>query len=425
MKTDVVVCGAGVAGLAAACALGGLGLQVLVVDKQRQIPPVAKGEVLQPGSFEILRAWGAQHRLERLGAVPMSRLVTRDERGEAVMTIDYDRLPEPDRSMLTHDYSTILRVLEDCLPPTVELRRNVRVGEPLADATGRVVGVRLTEDGRSHELPAELVVAADGLASRLRAAAGIPVRRLDYPHRLVSFEIEGVTGIVDALTTYLTNQGLWLLYPLPGNRLRVWIQAEPDELRGMKKASLTAWCRQRLVGAPGMLPIPDALLADLRQPQVLPLTRFLAPRLAVAGMVLVGEAAHSVHPITAQGMNSSIGDAAVLGTVLGRVLGDAAWTSRAVDAALMRYEAERMPVLTQIEQMSHRVAEASTTTAATRRRLNRRIAARTGRNPRLLHKMAHNLAGLDARPFTALDRLHQIGLLPDVRLWQAPWARQM
>ena len=58
MRTDVVVCGAGVAGLAAAHALGALGLEVLLVDKQTTLTTAAKGEVLQPGALKIL-GWRA------------------------------------------------------------------------------------------------------------------------------------------------------------------------------------------------------------------------------------------------------------------------------------------------------------------------------------------------------------------------------
>ena len=64
---DVVVCGAGVGGLAAARALGTLGLRVLVVDKQRTPRDVAKGEVLQPGALRARRRWGTDRMQTRNG----------------------------------------------------------------------------------------------------------------------------------------------------------------------------------------------------------------------------------------------------------------------------------------------------------------------------------------------------------------------
>lgn len=74
---DVVVCGAGAGGLAAARALDAIGLRVLVVDKQRRPRPVAKGEVLQPGALRVLRRWGTDRLLTRNGALRLGRLVVR------------------------------------------------------------------------------------------------------------------------------------------------------------------------------------------------------------------------------------------------------------------------------------------------------------------------------------------------------------
>ena len=68
LDTDVVICGSGVAGLAAARALGRLGLDVVLLDKKLRQPPLWKGEVLQPGSLGTLRAWDVLRARFLLGA---------------------------------------------------------------------------------------------------------------------------------------------------------------------------------------------------------------------------------------------------------------------------------------------------------------------------------------------------------------------
>ncbi|MFD0648149.1 FAD-dependent oxidoreductase [Streptomyces malaysiensis subsp. malaysiensis] len=235
MSPDVLVCGAGVGGLAAARALGGLGLDVLVVDKQPRIRPIAKGEVLQPGALRLLRSWGVEQRLDAQGAVRLGRLVVRDPRGTALMSLDYGQLPAPDQWLLAHDHTTILTALAEGLGPRVELRRGVRAESPLRDDSGRITGLRLAEGGRVYEERAPLVVAADGISSRLRTWADIEAKRIDYPHRLVSFDIADAEAAAraDDFSAYVTDRGLRLLYPLPGGRLRLYLQAGPDELRGV------------------------------------------------------------------------------------------------------------------------------------------------------------------------------------------------
>lgn len=420
MKTDVVVCGAGVGGLASACSLSALGLRVLVVDKQPRIRPVAKGEVLQPGSLPALRSWGVLQHLEKLGALRMSKLITNDKFGRPLMTVDYECLPVRNHWLLAHDYPSILRSFAHCLPPTAELRRGVVARRPLIDDTGRVVGVQVTENGVSRDVRADLVVAADGISSTLRRAVGIPMPRNDYPHRLVSFEIPLESEKVEEFNAYTTRRGLRLLYPLPGGRARLYVQIEPNELRGTRVGDMREWCQDMLAEVPALDPLAELVMANLDTRQMLPVSHFLAPQLAVPGMALVGEAAHAVHPMAAQGMNSSVADAAVLARTLGEALATTATVRTAVDTALETYHAERMPVLAHIERMSHRAAGMITRISRAGAFVSRRLIKHTGTNHRLLCLTAYNLSGMGVRPFTLLDRIYQAGLLPDFRANRLP-----
>ncbi|MFB7509434.1 FAD-dependent oxidoreductase [Streptomyces broussonetiae] len=115
VDTDVVVCGAGVAGLAAACALGRLGLEVTLLDKRPSQPPLWKGEVLQPGSLDSLHAWDVLGRLEARRAVRLNRLVARTAGGQELMAMDFAVLGGERPWMLAHDYSTILECMAESM----------------------------------------------------------------------------------------------------------------------------------------------------------------------------------------------------------------------------------------------------------------------------------------------------------------------
>ncbi|MFD8500562.1 FAD-dependent oxidoreductase [Amycolatopsis sp. NPDC059657] len=410
--TDVLVCGAGVAGLATACALGALGLRVVVVDKQPGIRPVAKGEVFQPSALPALRSWGALSRLDEQGALRLSRLVTSDERGTPLLAIDYGDLPEGSRHLLAQDYPGILHAFGDSLPSTVSLRRDTVVGE-LTMSDGRVDGAWLTENGRRYHVRAGLVVAADGVSSTLRKAIGITGLRHAYPHRLATFEVTASTAI-EAFTAYRSPRGLRLVYPLPGHRVRVYAQVEPHELRGTDSAR--SWYDGLVSEVPALGWLSDALPATPSRPQVLPVSRFLAERLTAPGLALAGDAAHVVHPMAAQGLGCAIADACALADRLAEHYGDAPNLASAVDRALPAYEADRMPALAHNQRMSHRAARLITATSPLARGLGGRALRRTAANPRLLHLMAYNMSGLGIQPFSAVDRLRQFGLLPHDRL---------
>jgi 2-polyprenyl-6-methoxyphenol hydroxylase-like FAD-dependent oxidoreductase len=133
--------------------------------------------------------------------------------------------------------------------------------------------------------------------------------------------------------------------------------------------------------------------------------RLRAQRLSVPGLALVGETAHAVHPMAAQGVNSSLSDAETLSAALAG--------ESTVDRALEAYQAARRPRLDHIATVSHNAARMITALSGAPKLLGARMMRRTAANPRLLRQTAGNLSGTDVRPLTFVDRLYQLGLLVD------------
>lgn len=433
--TDVIIAGAGAAGLAAARALGALNLRVLVLDRQRTPIPTPKGEILQPEAIRIVDSWGALDALRDTGARPVSRLAIRDATGNPLLSMDYTALPGAYQQILCAEYAGLQSALIDGLAPSVQIRRGVRITGALHDDRGRVTGVR-TDDG---DIRAALVVAADGLSSPLRKAAGIEAARDEYPHRLIAFDVADA-DVAPEVSAYRTVRGLCLVYPLPGGRCRLYVQTRPNEFRGEGTSDLAAWFDGVLTDAPALLPLEKPVRASLDRHQLLAVHRLRAERLAAPGLALVGEAAHAVHPMAAQGVNSSLADAEALASALARALAaqtglaaDAldhralaaqhSLTADTVDRALDAFDAARRPRLDHIATVSHNAARMITALSGAPRLLGGRMMRHTAANPRLLALTAGNMSGTSVRPLTRVDRLYQLGLLPDRHANDVPTTR--
>jgi 2-polyprenyl-6-methoxyphenol hydroxylase-like FAD-dependent oxidoreductase len=409
LTPDVVIAGAGAGGLASARALGALGLEVLVLDRRGTPATVAKGEILQPEAVRILDRWGALDALRASGARPVGRLSIRDPVGRPLLSFDYGTLPGRYRQILCADYTDLQAALADGLPSGVEIRRGVRVVGVLRDARGRVSGVQVAGDG-DGEIRAPLVIAADGMSSRLRNAVGVEVARHEYPHRLLAFDVAGAR-VADEVCAYRTSRGLCLVYPLPGGRCRLYVQVKPDEFRSGGMTGLAGWCDRLLADVPAIRRLETAFRASLNRRQLLAVYRLRAERLSVPGLALVGEAAHAVHPMAAQGVNSSLADAEAIADAIASAPG--ARDAAGIDRTLETYQAGRAPRLDHIATVSHNASRMITSVSGLPQLLGARMMRGTAANPRLLRITAGNLSGVSMEPLSLRDRFYQMGLLGD------------
>jgi 2-octaprenyl-6-methoxyphenol hydroxylase len=182
---------------------------------------------------------------------------------------------------------------------------------------------------------ARLAVGADGARSLCRAAAGIATKRRSYPQAALTLNLGHARPHDDISTEFHTPDGPFTLVPLPGRRSSLVCVLRPEEARRLLAVDdglLAQEIERRAHSLFGAMQVEPGR-------GLFPLTVETADSIAHGRVALVGEAAHVVPPIGAQGLNLGLRDAAAIA----EIVAEARHENRDVGAAavLARYATER------------------------------------------------------------------------------------
>jgi 2-octaprenyl-6-methoxyphenol hydroxylase len=161
-------------------------------------------------------------------------------------------------------------------------------------------------------ITARLVIGADGRHSLCRDAAGISVKRRSYAQTALTFHLRHTREHHHVSTEFHTETGPFTLVPLPGRRASLVFVVRPDEARDLIKLSdslIGEEIERRSHSILGRIDVEPGR-------GVFPLSVETTARCGAHRIVLVGEAAHTVPPIGAQGLNLGLRDAATIAEIV-------------------------------------------------------------------------------------------------------------
>jgi 2-polyprenyl-6-methoxyphenol hydroxylase-like FAD-dependent oxidoreductase len=307
-----------------------------------------------PSGLEALAAMGLSHLLAALPQRPLQgwRFVVN---GRPLFSAEEPLGGDPLQPCTLVSQPALLETLleQAATCPSFGLER----GQPVVDllwCEDRVGGVQL-RDGR--RLEASLVIASDGRSSLLRQKAGLELVGGANPIDLLWFQLAcaGPTPLAGCFTTLVGNAGVfsafesaagglqlgWVLDkdgPVPVLSSEGWI----ERMASLCPPELAAWLRQEHtgLGAPTRLAVQVGLASPWWRP----------------GLLLLGDAAHPMGPVRAQGINMALRDAWVASARLLPLLRSGT-TGAALDGVLAAIEAERRPEITELQGLQ--AAEAS------------------------------------------------------------------
>ena len=301
---DAAVAGGGVAGLAAALALAKSGLRVALVVRGGAPAPDLRTAALFPASVRFLEAIGAWQGCAA-EAAPLRAIRILDDTSwllkapETVFTA-----AEVGEAELASNIANaaLVRALSAALEECPSLIKLTIAGTPHYQPASGCVVLTLP-DGAAFTT--KLLVAADGRDSPAREAAGIGCKRRKLDQTALVATFAHARPHQDVSTELHRDAGPLTTVPLPGNRSSlVWVERprEAERLAKLDGPGFLAELQSRLHGLLGELSMPGPRMA-------FPLQWLEAETFARARTALIGEAAHVLPPIGAQGLNLGLRDA--------------------------------------------------------------------------------------------------------------------
>lgn len=344
MRADVLIVGAGMVGSALALALQDSGLEVLLLDgSPLSVKPFAAEAAFEPRVSALSAA--SQRILERLGvwdgiaqrrSSPYTDMHVWDGSGTgqihfSASSVHADVLGHIVENRVVQD--ALLERLHGC---DLGMLANARLEQMRRSGDDWLLTLA---DGRTLRAP--LVIAADGANSAVRRLTGVATREWDYLHHAIVTSVRCSQPHRKTAWQRFTDHGPLAFLPLERDGQQDWCSivwsTTPGEAERLMALEETAFCAELERAFEGRL--GEVINAD---PHLcVPLRQRHAKRYVAEGLALIGDAAHTIHPLAGQGVNLGFLDAAVLAEVLlqahqrGERLADV--------KVLSRYERRRMP----------------------------------------------------------------------------------
>jgi len=357
----IAIVGAGSSGLLLALLLQRQGYSVCLFERAPDLRPEGCGILLVRSGVEALAAAGLDGLLEDILAagLPVSRFVVRNLRGDLIDSSPAEREPGELPSLLIQRRA-ILEAMAARLDPSVFCP-----GAGLLSWSQNGEGVEAHfEDGSYWQ--GDLLIGADGLHSRV-ARLVAPLRRLNYLGDRVwrGVVAEGSFCREGEFFVYARGRGVYanafdLGTDADGVPLTHWGFFQEEALPADRRE------QRRLLSEPvpeeGLAKLPADLAALIR---ATPPQRQVAnwsfdidplPTLVAGRVALLGDAGHAMSSSQARGMTAGLEDAVALAQQLGGLVADPQAAAGGVEAALLRYNAERLPVVHRYQERSRQVS---------------------------------------------------------------------
>lgn len=325
LTAQVCVVGGGPAGLTLAVELAKRSVSVVVLEQSGHFNRSFRGESVSPDSVWLLDRLGLLDQLD--GTYAQMHHMEIIDSGSTVLSVDFSDFRYPHPYPVELPQPALLSALADAgrEHPGFTLRQSATAVALLREQgdSGPVTGVRARTPDGDLVVRAAVTVAADGRFSKVREMSGLPYEKQPLDRDVVWLRLP-FPGEWDSHTYRIRIQGgeHGLFIPTHPDSVRVGLNIPKGGLKDLRAQGLGALHERLDRLAPELSGTVRKEVRAWSDTSMLDIFTTVVPRWSMPGLILMGDAAHTLTPILGQGVNHAIIDAVTLAPLVDEALAD-------------------------------------------------------------------------------------------------------
>ena len=298
---DIVIVGGGMVGQALALSLSNQSHSIVIIEPNNPNPSLAEGfhtrvSAITPKSEELLKNIGAWEKIKRKQAFVATEVWDQNSHGTLAFNAQDDALDHLGH-IIEND------AIQSALYESLQAAQVEFISAKVENLVKSDQGYEIKLDDQTS-IGCQLLVGADGARSKVREISGITTTDTDYQQKAVVCNIESIQGFQDTTWQRFLSDSIIALLPLGEHKASiVWSAENPlaDELMQLSKEDFA----KRLSAGVEYRFGEFKVVSDI---QAFPLIERSSQEYVKENLVLIGDAAHNIHPLAGQGVNLGFAD---------------------------------------------------------------------------------------------------------------------
>ncbi|MCK1994279.1 NAD(P)-binding protein [Peribacillus muralis] len=315
VKTDVCIVGSGPGGALLAYLLAKQDISVVLLERHSEVAREFRGEFLNEEGEDILNKHGLFESVEKLGLLRMDQLEYWHEarlfkRIVPKWPVDHVGIHVPQNHLLTAILAEAKKL--DCF----RLMLNARVTDLIRNETGRFTGVKVRKDGKDMIVESSLIIGADGRFSTVRKKAEIRAVIKNHGYDLLWAKIPAPKGWQPSIKMALVNDSQVALFTQAGGSIQIGWNIENGSFPQLRKQPFRPFIEKLLLAFPELINSANENIQSWKDFILLAVHSSHCETWTKDGVALLGDAAHTMTPTGAFGLNCAMKDADLLADLI-------------------------------------------------------------------------------------------------------------